>query len=192
MNKGNENQVFDYILGSNTNDKIKSFIKIFKKVLDIDLEEITNIYDLYFIEEVKNNIICVKNEMCNFIETQQISAKKYIKYFDRAFEFISKININLNDFMPKYSKNKYTNKIHNELTPDIFLFSNKLNAIKKSNLNTININFINMKLILEFLVITNKDILKNYMSVFHLNEKIILNNYANINTVLIISKFLNN
>ena len=51
-------------------------------------------------------------------------------------QFISQINIKLNDFIPNYSKNKYTHKIYNELTPDIFLFPKKLNVAMSPNTPT--------------------------------------------------------
>ena len=198
MNNGNENQVFDYILSCNNEDRIQSFINIFEKIYYIDLPVINNVYELYFTQEVKKNMISVYNNMCYFMRNENMNFDKYEKYFYKANEFISNIKIEIkDDLLPNYIKNKYDTKIYNEFSTDIFLFPDILKDIKNNtDLSVININYIKLKFMLEFLLINITDIIlknkiiKDYGKILNINEKNILNNYSNINTIKIISNFL--
>ena len=198
MNIGNENQVFDYILANTFDEKIESYINIFKKILNININKIDSIFDLYFIKEVEKSMILLKKDMCNFIKDEKLDCSKYIEYFNTAYNFIINISIDSN-FSIEYSQNnnKYNNIIYNEITPDIFTFPEKIKGIIKiSKLDNSKLFYIKVKFILESLLceLDTYNILKNnslsYKKILDIKEKNIIYNYANINTVKIISKFL--
>lgn len=197
MNNGNENQIFNYILSNTIDEKIESFIDIFKKIKDIKLNKIEDIFDLYFIHEVKKNIISVKKDMCNFMKDEKIENFKYIDHFNTSYNFISNIHMNDNFLIDYSHTTKYDKIIYNIISPDVFLFPEKIkDIIKLPLLHEYQLFYIKIKYILESLIcdentfiILNTDIL-TYKKILDIKEKNVMYNYANINTVKIVSKFL--
>ena len=92
---------------------------------------------------------------------------------------------------------KYEKIIYNVISPDLFLFPEKIrDIIKLPILDEYQLFYIKIKYILESLlcdentfIILNTNIL-TYKKILDIKEKNITYNYANINTVKIVSKFL--
>ena len=91
INKGNPRQVFDYILSSSDDDKINSFVNIFKNVIDCQFPETNNLFfDYYSAQTLEYNITSVYMLMNRYLEKNKITSKKYEEFYKKAVDKIKK------------------------------------------------------------------------------------------------------
>ena len=197
IEKGNEYQVYDFILSKNTDERIQSYLNVINKIKNINFKnDLDNIFLLYFIKNIKDDFYFIKKQLINFLINEKINTKEYQDMF---LEIDKKIELDNNMFLNIYHPDDvdYLNINYND---NIFLIKNELEKtiekinIKNSSYNKININ-IYVSIIIQQ-ILTDVDI-----QTFLKNNNLIINNsniknmklhntITNINTLKIISKMI--
>lgn len=92
INKGNPRQVFEYILASNTEEKIKSFIDVFDRAIGCDFPETEDtILNYYVIQTLETGITSVWNMLLHFLNNEGIDPKPYEKKYKNVIKKIKKV-----------------------------------------------------------------------------------------------------
>jgi hypothetical protein len=88
-NKGNGKQVFDYILSRTIDDKINSYLNVFKTLKMCTIPQPTNIFFIYYAAQtLETNIDEVYHNMVKFMNHFQLDIKPYEKFYIYSKEFI--------------------------------------------------------------------------------------------------------
>lgn len=194
-------QIYNYILSTNNNDRIESYLLYFENILTIDLCDIQeNIIKIYFVEEILRIIKYTYDSFVKFLSLNKIK-NTYEKIFHKSYNYILKnisdidLKLCISDIDKKL--NTYNYIISDNYDDKIFLFPE---LVKKKINNYIKLDpyfiiLLKIKNIVENIVlydnITKYD--KNYYktvykNLLNIDDKLILNNFANVNTLDFISK----
>ena len=92
INKGNPKQVFEFILSSNIDDKINSFLNVFERVNKCNLPPTKDLVLIYYtVQTLEGNIKSVWQIMKSFLEKESISIDPYIKIYNDTLDNIKNI-----------------------------------------------------------------------------------------------------
>ena len=200
MNRSDPEQIFEFILSKNNDERIKSYLNIFNKVKNIDLfniDEYNDISTMYILQKLENNITFLMEDMNYYLEDQKLK-NEYEYMFDDSINYLKKLykkkykNLLLKDIQ-NVENIDIINKIEiTNYSEEIFLFPEKIknliskvNMLDKKNIEQIN-RYLNIKYILEVILfhdgifkisIKNKNKFKN---ILELNTIDILNKIGNI------------
>lgn len=197
IEKGNEYQVYDFILSKNIDERIQSYLNVINKIKNINFKnDLDNIFLLYFIKNIKDDFYFIKKQLINFLINEKINTKDYQYMF---LEIDKKIELDNNMFLNIYKPDDvdYLNINYND---NIFLIKNELEkTLEKINIKNISYNKININIYASIIIqqiLTDVDI-----QTFLKNNNLIINNsniknmklyntITNINTLKIISKMI--
>lgn len=203
MNKGNERQVFDFILSNTTNEKIKSYLNVlirFKKSIMPQSKKI--ILNYYIGKNIEHNIDSTLENFILFLKENNISqTKQYINIFKKHKQLLHRLYKdfnNKNKNIYKFDKTKYTSEIKYIYNEDIFLEPEKINKILQENKHFIDIT--EYKNMLQYTYIDIQDnsfnlptqtktFFKNKTkNIIQINSVAMKNNFANFKTLEKITK----
>ena len=200
MNRSDPEQIFEFILSKNNEQRLKSFLDVFNKVKTIDLiniDEYNDISTMYILQKLENNITSVMEDMNYFLEDQKLK-NEYEYIFDDSINYLKKLykkkykNLLLKDIQNVQNIDILNRIDIGNYNEEIFLFPEKIkkliskfNLLDEKNIEQLN-RYLNIKYILEVILfhdgifkisIKNKNKFKN---VLELNTVNILNKIANI------------
>ena len=191
--KGDEIQVYDYILSRNNDERLQSYLNIFNKIRTINFKELDGIFLLYFIKNIKDDLQFLYLNMKTFLEMENIKDNYYNEY-NEILKYISNTEHDVCKNIKEISIDiQKLNELCIDLKYDhnIFLFKdNVMKILQKNNNNYEDANnFIEIKNIID--KIENVHI-KKILCIGNIDIKIdMLNNsITNINTLRIISKII--
>jgi hypothetical protein len=191
MNKSNPSQVFEYTLSKTENEQIQSFLNVFDSIYKINFSEIKNVFNIYYIQNLENNLNSVKNDMIFFYKEQKLN----FNYDDNQIMTYLKKKIDKHKL--NYIKLD-TNVIIDNYDENIFLFPDKIKEIIDMNIPLINCEYIELKNIIQYVLFNNgifklnnnDKIYYNKIPLLNISNDIIINNNSNINTVKNIGKII--
>lgn len=207
MNVGNSTQIVNYIFSTTKEDKIKSYINIFKNIKNINFTD-TDVHPLFLfriIYNLKNSIINLYDEFQQFCINENIkNISRYNRRFNNALIYLEEIKFNNKNIY--FTLNNINNNSLNEVqdyNEKIFLdLDNVLLQLRKNNNIKGNIEnlllLLNLKNIVEEVnLYSNIKLNKNYFisryeSILSLDKENILNKIANIKSLEYYSKILYN
>ena len=92
MNKSNSRQIFDYTLSNNNKEKIESYINVFIRLKSCPLPFSNNLLlNYYSAQTLEYNLLCVKNDMLNFLEKEKLTNNELEKVFTNTTRYIKRI-----------------------------------------------------------------------------------------------------
>ena len=201
MKKSDSIQVYNYILSNTIEEKINSYLSFFENILKIDFVDVNeDILKIYYIEELLINVKYTYHNFNKFLELNKFK-NKHEKIFYKSYNYLLSqikdisLNICIDDIDKKLIPYNYI--ISDTYDDKIFLFPD---LVKKKLNNYIKLDpyfmfLLKIKNIVENLLLYENNIKydKNYYktvykSLLIIDDKLILNNFANINTLDFISK----
>lgn len=194
INKGNPRQVFDFILSSTDEDRMKSFSSVFERILECDFPSHSNAFFCYYSAQVlEDNITSVYNLMAKHYKPSEELYKKALDKINENFKNVSLSNIEytLKDYYDNLEVAEYDENTF--LIPDVIL-----DLLKKYENYNINKDLAEYKNIVETVLINTgvyrlkQEDKEYYEGVFGKLLEIpslnINNNSANISTLYEMSK----
>jgi hypothetical protein len=142
MNKGNGKQVFDYILSRTVQDKIQSYLDIFKTLKMCTIPQPNNLFFMYYAAQtLEANIINVYNNMLTFMTRYNINPEPYQKFYINAMEFIdivykNKITSTEEKNIEYILDHEFKNLESSSYTEETFLLPQKIIELLKQHTNT--------------------------------------------------------
>jgi len=205
MNIGNSGQIFNYIFSPTKEDKIRSYVNIFKNVININFTDIHPLFLISIMYNLKKSITETYDEFKQFCNRENIkNFSRYSRHFNNALMYLQEVKINY--------KNIYFNLNNINITPlnevedydeKLFLNLESVSTQLTKNINTKNIIDINNLLLILNLKNTveeinlysdtkvNKTYFNNrYEYILSLDKQHILNKVANIISMEYHSKIL--
>ena len=93
-NKANGKQVFDYILSRTTQDRIQSFLDVFKTLKMCTVPQPSNLFFIYYAAQtLEANLISVHHNMMTYMTRAKINPEPYQKFYKNAIDFIASVYI---------------------------------------------------------------------------------------------------
>ena len=90
LDRGNARQVFEYTLSDSQEDKIKSFTRVFSRVMKCELPETDNILLVYYIlQSLRTNLESVYGSMIKWMENEDIDTTPYTKKYTKTIKHIT-------------------------------------------------------------------------------------------------------
>lgn len=205
-NIGNSKQVFEYILCTTNEDRIQTYLDIFNIIIKCDIDVNNNMFLLYYINQMReqqsnNNYTLLKS----FLQNNKLDITKYddiyklcksniIDTFKRKNENSSLLELIL-DFDEKlYTSNM---KLYTNIT---FLDPTKIYNIIIDSKSKKYKDFTLLKSTIEYVLLNNgtykidvktkEFYIKNFAKLLSCNNVYMLNNTANINTIIEMSREL--
>jgi hypothetical protein len=207
MNIGNSTQIFIYIFSTTKEDKIRSYVNIFKNIKNIDFTDIQPLFLIIIVCNLKKNLNETYEEFKQFCNRENIkNVSRYNRCFNDALMYLHQVKINYKNIY--FNLNNIDITLLNEVEDyDEKLFLNLHNVtvqlIKNSNIKK-NVDIDNLLLLLELKNTVEKinlysdtKINKTYFNsryehILSLDKQNILNKIANITSLEYHSKILYN
>ena len=92
MNAGNPRQVFDYILSSTTEDRLKSYIDVIQRFKVCTLPQSENIFfEYYTAQSFEKGFQSLLNNLIIFSRVAKINIQKEVQMFDNLFALLKRV-----------------------------------------------------------------------------------------------------
>lgn len=197
INKGNPRQVFEYVLSSNTNEKIQSFVNIFDSILSCEFPKPINLFFSYYTAQtLEDNVTSVYNLLLKYLATENIAPEQYILIYEKVIKKIKKMYKKQYEEKTEYDikNDQYNTLEHAPYTEETFLIPDViLNLIEKYKTIKINYGLSAYKLEVEFVLVNQgmfklseehrKYFKKNFQILLSTDSLNILTNTANFFTL---------
>ena len=194
INRGNPRQVFEYILSSTVNEKVKSFVNVFDRILECNFYNTEDLILSYYVAQIlENYVTSVWTIMVSFLNVEKIDSKQYEKKYKKV---ISKIENSIKEFTTptdNFSDNDiYNNKV--EITPytqDSFLSPNIIIKLLENYKNKVFYDLSEYKNIIDS-VLLNQGIFKmsDEMKIYYKNKFLFLLETKNVNMKVNVANFI--
>ena len=198
MDIGNSSQIVNYIFSTTQEDKIKSYINIFKNIKKIDFKGVHPLFLISIIHKLKKNIIEVYEEFNKFCSKEKIKLiQKYNRQFKTTLEYLEELKIDYKNIY--FDLNNVNFNLLNEVDDydeNLFLDSNKMFLqLQKNNDVKDHIDIDNLLLLIHLqnevkdinlysdTKINSKYFETKYKLILSLDKQNILNKIANINSL---------
>lgn len=132
MNKGNAQQVFEYIFLSDTQARLKTYKDVFVRLMNSTLPQPKSKFFMYYaVQTIETNVKSVWANFKKFLERENISVVYYEKIYNNILDFLRRV------YLPKIKEMKHTgvkwtkydyNSVQ-EYTEAIFLTPKKVGEI---------------------------------------------------------------
>lgn len=191
---GNARQVFQYILSSTIEEKVQSFVNIFRRARKCNIPNTNNIvFSYYILQTLSTKISSVHNIMLRFLQENGIDPLPYTKEYTMTITHIDNMYKNVNntpikhvnitdtfaDMMTYYDENTFLNPQH-----VLFLTQTIPESVDMSSYKTM----------VEMVVLHNKEfrvpdrikysIVDEYINLLKIKDVIMKNNSATLPTLL--------
>lgn len=167
MNKLSSEQVFNFSIANNNNERIQSYLNIFRKVKHINFDELNSIYLLYFILYLENILISNYYSLLEFLKEEDIE-NKYENYLFDSLKILNKkaenIHINLHNIL--ITDLKKINNIDNNFNEDDLFFKDKILSKIEVNIN-INTNILKISDIIDHIILNKSKLIIKYDKNFY-------------------------
>ena len=92
INRGNPRQVFEYILASNIEEKINSFVNVFDRAIKCDFPETEDtVLTYYIVQTIETNVTSVWTMFLSFLNNEKIDPKYYERKYKKVLKKIKKV-----------------------------------------------------------------------------------------------------
>ena len=191
MNKLSSEQVFNFSISNNNDERLQSYLNIFRKVKHINFDELNSIYLLYFIVYLENILISNYYSLLEFLKEEEIE-NTYDNYLFNSLKILNKkvenIDINLHNILT--TELKKLNNIDNNFTEDDLFFKDKILTKIQVDIN-INTNILKITDIIEDIILNKSKLIIKYDKNFYkqisqmlsVNTKEINNKICNYNSL---------
>lgn len=91
LNRGNSRQIFNFILSKKVDQRIETYMNIFKNVDGCNLPTSkNNIFNYYAVQKIKHNLLTVKEQFIGFLKSVNKSTEEYLGLYNTVIEKIDK------------------------------------------------------------------------------------------------------
>lgn len=162
MMKGNPRQVFDYILSKNIEEKINSFLDVFKRARECTINSTNKILGYYTLSTISDSIISVRDKLLEFCKENKIVPDKYLKEYEKTVSYLDEYKEKIDNL--DYSSFSYTIPVDIKLSYSESLFSNpkklkeRLEETKEETKNYTPVSLVMYKDILEGMYLNKKSL----------------------------------
>lgn len=92
MDKGNARQVFEYILSSTIDEKIKTYENVYIRFKHCTLPQPKNLFFIYYAaQQLENNLVSVRDNMMHFLDNNNIDSTHYEKIFENSMRLLHRV-----------------------------------------------------------------------------------------------------
>ena len=92
LDGGNPRQVFEYVVSSNMEERLKSYINVFVRIKHCTLPQPTSTLFLYYaIQNIYTNLLSVKRDLLGELHYNNIYRPDMVKICDEVLEFLNKL-----------------------------------------------------------------------------------------------------
>jgi hypothetical protein len=92
MDKGNAKQVFDYVFSVTTQERIESYVNIFKSLKHCTLPQPKNLFFIYYVaQSLERNLMSVRDNMIQFLDNEMIDKTIYETIFSNTMMFLYRL-----------------------------------------------------------------------------------------------------
>ena len=92
MDKGNARQVFDYVFSVTKEERIKSYVNIFKSLKQCTLPQPKNLFFVYYVaQSLERNLMSVRDNMIQFLDNEMIDSTPYETIFSNTMMFLYRL-----------------------------------------------------------------------------------------------------
>jgi hypothetical protein len=89
MDKGNAKQVFDYVFSVSTEERIESYVNVFKSLKRCTLPQPKNLFFVYYVaQSLETNLISMRDNMIQFLDNEMIDRTPYETIFSNTMMFL--------------------------------------------------------------------------------------------------------
>lgn len=208
MNFGNPRQVFDYILSSNTEEQLDSYINVIKRFKNCTLPQSENIFvEYYTAQSFEKSFNSLLNDMITFSRINRINVENEIQHFQNLFSMIERIyGTKINSFKNEriefiIETQKCQTLIKAPYTENTFQNKNKIIELI-SNTNYVDFDLTDYKDIVEMVFAyrgkyelneNHKEFyLVNFRELLNIEPYYMMNNNANVKTLITVSNLTYN
>ena len=209
MHGGNAKQVFDFILSTNIQEQIQSYINVLIHLKKCTLPQPQNLFFVYYVAQtLENNIISVGNNLMAFLETIGVDHEKYTKDFTDTIIFLRNIYKKKIESLPKNDvayqiDGTFTKLIPASYNEETFLLPDTIKTLldQCSTISQSNLTYFKDLIVLVLINNnTNYQLSKedkayyanNFKQLLSINMLYLQNNIANIKTLFSLSSVIYN
>jgi serine/threonine protein kinase len=97
MNRGNPRQVFEYMFSSTMDDKVNSFLDVFRRIYECDFKVTNKFFSYYTLYMLEDTISSVKDKLLEFLKENKMDTKKYLTVYDKAIKKLEQHKENIDE-----------------------------------------------------------------------------------------------
>ena len=92
MDRGNAKQVFEYVFSVTREERIESYVNVFKSLKHCTLPQPKNLFFVYYVaQSLETNLMSVRDNMMQFLDNEMIDRKPYETIFSNTMMFLHRL-----------------------------------------------------------------------------------------------------